>query len=101
MDGGGDGGAFGEPVELEVNGDMEPFEDGQIPIDGVGMEGFAGDGDVIEGVGAFAGFVEADEEFAAGEPGKGGAAGEALEVDDEVEFLGAEPLDALEHFGPV
>lgn len=100
-DGGSDGGALGQPVEMVVDGDVEVREDGKVPVDGVGVKGFAWDGDVVEAAGAFADFVESDEFLAAGEPGEDGAAGKALEVDDEVEFLRAEPADAAEHFGPV
>ena len=99
--GGGGGGVFGEPDKVVVYGHAEAGKDGEVPVHGMGVIGAAGDGDIVETARAFADFVEADEGFAIGEPGKGAAAGEALEVDDEVEVLFAEPADAAEHFGPV
>ena len=47
------------------------------------------------------GFIEADEKFSAREPGERAAAGEALQINDEVEVLRAEPADAAQHFWPM
>ena len=51
--------------------------------------------------GAFADFIKADEEFSAREPGERAAAREALQINDEVKVLFAQPADAAEHFRPV
>jgi len=74
---------------------------GEIPVHGVSLKTFARHGDIIKAARPFAHFVEADEKFSAGQPGKGSAAGEALQINDEVEVLVAEPADAAEHFRPV
>ena len=98
---GGNGWAGGQPVKGLVHGDAKPGENGQVPVHRVGVVGQAGDGEVVKSAGTFADFVETNELPAVGEPGKNGAAGEALEVNDEVEILLAELADAAKHFGPV
>lgn len=100
LDGGGAGGAFRQPGERGVGGDAERVEDGQIPVHGVRVEGSPAHGHIVEASRAFAHFIQTDEQSAVGEPGKGGTAGQALEVNDPVEFLRARPADAAEHFGP-
>lgn len=98
---GGDLWALGEPVEILVNGNAERRQHGEIPIHGVRVKTFARHGDIVKAARAFAGFVEADEEFSAREPREDAAAQEALEINDEIEFLRAQPADAGEHFRPV
>src|ERR1700723_1957301 len=84
-----------------MDGNAERREHGQIPVHGVGVEGFARDGDIVKAARTLAGFVEADQKFPAAEPRENAAAKEALQINDEIEFLGAEPADAVKHFVPV
>ena len=79
----------------------ERRQHGQIPIHRVREKTFARDGEIVKTARAFADFVEADEKISAREPGERAAAREALQVDDEIEFLRAQPADAAEHFRPV
>ncbi len=62
---------------------------------------FARHGEVVKTARAFADFVEADEKFSAREPRERAAAREALQINDEIELLRAQPADAAEHFRPV
>ncbi len=64
------------------------------------MKGSAADGDVVKAAGAFADFVEADEQFSASKPCECAATGETLQVDHEIKGLFAQPLNAAEHFRP-
>jgi len=65
------------------------------------METFSRDGDIIKAACAFANFIKADEEFSPREPRERPAACEALQIDDEIKILPAQPADAAEHFRPV
>ena len=58
-------------------------------------------GHVVESARPFAGIVQADREVAVGQPGEESAAGEALQIDDPVEFQGAHLTHAGEQFIPV
>jgi hypothetical protein len=91
----------GQPVEIFMNGHAERRQHGQIPVHGVRVKRFSRNGEVVKTARAFADFVEADEKFSAREPRERTAAREALQVNDEIEFLFAEPADAAEHFRPV
>src|SRR5260221_5459684 len=84
-----------------MNGHAELRQGGEIPVHGVRVESFSRHGEVVKTARAFADFVESGEKFSVGEPCERAAAREALEVNDEVEILFAQPADAAKHFRPV
>ena len=84
-----------------MNRHAERRQHGQIPVHGVRVKRFSRDGEVVKAARAFADFIEADEKFSAREPRERAAAREALQVNDEIEILRAQPADAAEHFRPV
>ena len=79
----------------------ERRQHGQIPVHGVRVKIFARHGDIVKTARAFADFIEADEKFSACEPRKRATAREALQINDEIELLRAQPADAAKHFRPV
>src|ERR1035437_4084247 len=84
-----------------MKGHAERREHGQSPIQGVRVERFARHGEVVKAAGTFAGFVEADEKLSAREPRESATAEQALQINDEVEVLRAQPAEAAKHFRPV
>src|ERR1019366_5968494 len=98
---GGDLRPVWQPLEIFVNGHSEWRQRCQIPVHGVSVKRSAADGDIVKSARAFADFVQADEKFPVGEPGERAAAGEALQINHEIEMLVAHPADAAEHFRPV
>ena len=95
------GGSFWQPVEIMFHFHAERRQHGEIPIHGVRVIGRAADDDVVETVRAFARFVETGEKFPVGEPREDAGAREALQIDDEIELVRAEPRDGAQHFRPV
>jgi len=79
----------------------EVRQDGQIPIHGVRVKGVAWHGQVVKTARAFPDFIEAHQLFPVGQPGEDGAPREALQVNDQVEMLGAQATDAAAHLRPV
>ena len=84
-----------------MNRHAERRQHGQIPVHGVREKTLARNGEIIKAARAFADFIQTDEKFSAGEPCEDPAAQQALEVNDQVEMLRAQPPDAVEHFRPV
>ena len=84
-----------------VDRNAEHGQDGEIPIHGVRVKGFARHGDIVKAICPFARFIETDQKFSAREPRERTAARETLQVDDKVELLGAQPADAADHLRPM
>ncbi len=90
-----------QPFVMRMDRHAEPGQHRQVPVNGVGVKTFARYGDIVEAARPFTSFVQPDQKILARQPAEDRAAQQALQINDEVEFLGPEPADAAEHFRPV
>src|SRR5271154_860038 len=62
---------------------------------------FAWDRHIIKSARPLAGIIQPDQKILARQPAKDRAAQQTLQINDQVELLGAHPADAVDHFRPV
>src|SRR5438874_755049 len=88
-------------AERGGDGHVQQRENSQVPINGMSMERRPPSAEIVESARAFARLVQPDRQRSVSKPGEGAAPEEALQINDPIETLGANPADTLPYLTPI